>query len=116
MFTPSSVIEIELCGSPFTVELRTELAVCTPGTGVTTTHTEIDFGFLATTVSTTPFLPTGSGNPSSPAVRQVGPTTGAFTPKVSLFHGTTQLGADVAGTACTFIASTATPTLACGLG
>jgi hypothetical protein len=31
MFTPSSVIEIELWGSPLTVELRTELAVCTPG-------------------------------------------------------------------------------------
>ena len=31
MFTPSSVIAIELCGRPLIVEFRTELAVCTPG-------------------------------------------------------------------------------------
>lgn len=96
--------------------LPTSLAVCPIVTGTTTTTTAIDFGFLATTLSTAPFLPTGSGNPSSPGVRQVGPTTGAFNQKISLFHGATSLGADVLGTSCTFIASTTAPTFGCGLG
>jgi hypothetical protein len=96
--------------------LPTSLAVCPIVAGTTTTKTAIDFGFLSTTLSTAPFLPTGSGNPSSPGVRQVGPTTGAFNQKISLFHGATSLGADVLGTSCTFIANTTAPTFGCGLG
>jgi hypothetical protein len=96
--------------------LPTSLAVCPIVAGTTTTHTGIDFGFLSTTLSTAPFLPTGSGNPGSPGVRQVGPAVGLFGEKVSLFNGSTQLGVDIAPTGCTFIASTATPAFTCGLG
>jgi hypothetical protein len=98
--------------------LPTSLAVCTPGAGVTTTKTSITFGFWATTLTTAPFLATGSGNPQSAPVRQIGPAIGPFSQKVSLYNLSTQLGADVTTAACTVIARTVTPSLVndCGLG
>jgi len=96
--------------------LPTSLAVCAIVAGVTTTKTAITLGFWSTTLTTAPFLATGSGNPASPAVRQVGPATGLFGQKVSFYNGSTSLFADVAPTGCTVIARTATPTFACGLG
>jgi hypothetical protein len=96
--------------------LPTSLAVCPIVAGTTTTKVSITLGFWATTLTTAPFLATGSGNPASPPVRQVGPATGLFGQKVSLYNGSTQLGADIAPTGCTVIARTAAPTFACGLG
>ena len=98
--------------------LPTSLAVCVPGGGVTTLKTSITFGFWATTFDSAPFTPTGSGNPQSAPVRQIGPTIGLFGQKVSLYNLTTQLGADVAPAGCTIIARTITPALTndCGLG
>lgn len=98
--------------------LPTSLAVCTPGAGVTTLKTSITLGFFGTTFTAAPFTPTGSGNPQSAPVRQLGPAIGAFTQRVSLYHGTTQLGVDVVPAGCTVIARTITPALTndCGLG
>ena len=96
--------------------LPTTLAVCTPGAGVTTLKTAITLGFASSTLTTPPALATGSGNPTSPVTRQIGPSTGLFGEKVSLYNGTTQLGADVAPAGCTVIARTAVPTFGCGLG
>ena len=96
--------------------LPTSLAVCPIVAGTTTTKTAITIGFWSTTLTTAPFLATGSGNPASPTVRQVGPATGLFGQKVSVYNGSTQLGADIAPTGCTVIARTAAPTFACGLG
>jgi hypothetical protein len=97
--------------------LPTSLAVCPIVAGTTTVHTEVIFGFQPTNLSVAPFLGTGSGNQGSPANRQIGPATGLFGEKVSLFNSTGgQIGADIAPTGCTFIARTATPTFGCGLG
>jgi hypothetical protein len=96
--------------------LPTSLAVCAIVPGVTTTKVSATFGFAATTLPTPPFLGTGSGNPQSAPIRQIGPATGLFGQKVSLYHGSTQLGTDVAPTGCTIIARTAVPTFGCGLG
>lgn len=99
--------------------LPTTLAVCTPGAGVTTLKTAITLGFASSVQTTFPALATGSGNPASPTVRQIGLLTGAFTQKVSFFHGSTPLGAIVTPTnpaGCAVILRTATPTFSCGLG
>ena len=67
--------------------LPTSLAVCPIIAGTTTTKTAVTLGFWSTTLTTAPFLATGSGNPASPTVRQVGPATGLFGQKVSLYNG-----------------------------
>ena len=68
--------------------LPTSLAVCPIVAGTTTTKTSVTLGFWSTTLTTAPFLPTGSGNPQSAPVRQIGPATGLFGQKVSLYNGT----------------------------
>jgi len=99
--------------------LPTSLAVCPIVAGTTTNKTQITVGFWSTTLTTAPFLATGSGNVSSPSVRQVGPATGLFGQKISFYNGTantTSLFADAAPTGCTVIARTAVPSFTCGLG
>jgi hypothetical protein len=98
--------------------LPTSLAVCTPGAGVTTNKTALTLGFYATTLSTAPVLATGSGNPSSPPIRELGPATGTFSEKVQLYNGATLLSTitPTHPAGCAIVTSTATPTFGCGLG
>lgn len=98
--------------------LPTSLAVCTPGLGVpptSTVKTGISLGFTSTTATASPSLPTGSGNPSAPGLRNIGPQIGSFVQKMRLMNGVTVLVAPV-GTPCLTAASTTAPTYSCGDG
>jgi hypothetical protein len=92
--------------------LPTTLAVCTTG-GAPSNPTAISFGINPTVLATAPFLPTGSGNPADPAVRAIGPQTGAFAGKYSLNNNTTVIATGLLPS-CTIQAATAAPTFACG--
>ena len=92
--------------------LPTTLALC-PGTPNT-----ITLGFQPTVLTGTKSVPTGSGNPSSPSVRAIGPQTGTFGQKIVLKSGAFHVIATLSPTGCT-IAAANTPgatALACGDG
>ncbi|MDQ1462727.1 MAG: hypothetical protein QOI08_4211 [Actinomycetota bacterium] len=94
--------------------LPTTLAVCTTGTPPAPANpTAISFGINPTVLATAPFLPTGSGNPADPAVRAIGPQTGAFAGKYSLSNSGTVIATGLLPS-CTIQAATVTPSFACG--
>jgi len=95
--------------------LPTGLAVC-GGPGAPTNPIQLAFGIAATTKTVAPFVPTGSGNPSDPPLRQLQPVTGAFSQKMELILNPSTVVASSTGTACTIGAPTAAPNLACGDG
>ncbi len=92
--------------------LPTTLALC-PGTPNT-----ITLGFQPTVLSAAKSLPTGSGNPSSPSIRAIGPQTGTFGQKIVLKSGAAHVIATLSPAGCA-IAAANTPgatALACGDG
>lgn len=100
--------------------LPTSLSVCSIGAGTTTNKVALAFGFAggAPTLMNglaSASLPTGSGNPNSPAIRTLGPQTGPFAPKISLTNGVPTT-TNLAGTTCTVAVATTAPTFACGNG
>ncbi len=104
--------------------LPTSISVCPLTAPTTTNKVTIAFGFAGG--APTPAagaLPTGTGNPNSPAIRALGPQTGSFIQKVTL----TSAGAvgppvvppivtQLSGTACVIAAATVAPNFACGDG
>jgi len=89
--------------------LPTSLAVCTGY------EVEIALGIAPTTLSTVPFLATGSGNVGDPPVRQLTPRTGSFAWTLELLSGPSTLISSDSPT-CTIAASTAAPGTPCGDG
>jgi hypothetical protein len=89
--------------------LPTSLAVCTGY------EVEIALGIAPTTLSTVPFLSTGSGNVGDPPVRQLLPETGTFSWTLELLSGPSTLISSDSPT-CTIAASTASPGTPCGDG
>jgi hypothetical protein len=92
--------------------LPTTLALC-PGT-----PNSITLGFQPTVLAGPKFVPTGSGNPSSPSVRAIGPQTGTFGQKIVLKSGAAHVIATLspAGCAITAANSPGATALACGDG
>ena len=92
--------------------LPTTLALC-PGT-----PNSITLGFQPTVLAGPKFVPTGSGNPSSPSVRAIGPQLGTFGQKIVLKSGAAHVIATLspAGCAITAANSPGTTAFACGDG
>jgi hypothetical protein len=91
--------------------LPTSLAVCSTPPG----DVQLTLGMNPTTISTVPFLATGSGNVGDPPVRQLLPQTGTFTTTINLIaNPSTVLTTDTP--TCTIAAPTATPGTPCGDG
>jgi hypothetical protein len=94
--------------------LPTSLAVCLSA-GAPANPVQLAFGINPTVKASAPFLPTGSGNPGDPQIRQLLPETGSFSQIIELLNASTVVVSDT-GTACTIGADTAAPGLACGDG
>jgi hypothetical protein len=92
--------------------LPTTLALC-PNTA-----NSITLGFQPTVLAGPKFVPTGSGNPSSPSIRTIGPQVGTFGQKIVLKSGAAHVIATLSPTGCAITAAN-TPgatALACGDG
>ena len=84
--------------------------------GNPTNASALAFGLHPTTLSVAPILPTGlGGNPADPAVRVLGPQTGAQAGQYLLKNGATTVASGALPT-CTIPLPTAVPTFACGDG
>lgn len=98
--------------------LPTSAAVCLSG-GVPQNPTELAFGFNSQTFAAAPFLPTGSGNPSDPPIRQLLPKTGSFTTTIEELTNNTAPNpptqVSVSTFSCTIPTDTSTNT-SCGDG
>jgi len=94
--------------------LPTTLATCVMGSPALPSHTTaISFRITSSTLTTSPALPTGSGNPSDPAVRSLNPRTGSMAGSYRLRNGnTTVVSAGL--TPCLVAVPTATATFNCG--
>lgn len=95
--------------------LPTSLAVCLTA-GSPANAIQLAFGMNATTESSAPFLPTGSGNPGDPPIRQLLPETGSFTQTVQLILNPSTVVATSTSTSCTISSDTTSPGLPCGDG
>jgi hypothetical protein len=91
--------------------LPTSLAVCaTPLSDI-----QLAFAINPTTESAAPFLPTGSGNPGDPSVRQLLPETGTFSQTMELISNPSTVISSTSSN-CTIAADTAIPGTPCGDG
>jgi hypothetical protein len=95
--------------------LPTTLAVCLTG-GNPSNATQLTFGFSATTISGTPALPTGSGNPSDPAIRTLGPQTGATNGAYKLNNGAVLVAGGNLPTCTIPVRTTTPPPISCNGG
>jgi hypothetical protein len=100
--------------------LPTTLAVCLNAAvpPAPANPTALAFGLDPTTLTTTPALPTGGGNPGDPPIRGLGPQTGAQVGHYQLKNGAVVVntGGVTTLTTCTIPVNTATPGFACGDG
>jgi len=95
--------------------LPTTLAVCLTA-GNPANGTALAFGLAPTTLSTSPALPTASGNPADPGIRAIGPQTGATHGQYTLKNGAAVVVANSALPTCTIPLNTAVPAFGCGDG
>jgi len=95
--------------------LPTGLAVCTSPPPIPANDIQLALALSPTTLTTAPFLPTGSGNVGDPPVRQLLPETGAFSWTIELLTGPSTLISS-STPSCTISASTAIPGTPCGDG
>jgi len=96
--------------------LPTGLSVCTTGTpAVPANATGLVFSFSPQVLTSSPAVPTGSGNVSDVTVRGLGPVSGSVNGAWKLFNGTTQVATGNLPT-CAVAATTATAAFNCGIG